>query len=631
MHSAKFSPDWLRERRFALLIGSILGVLYLSLFAFKGYFEINLQTFVGDGTYFKVYWAGPDQPYSESRSKKVRIAGGDYKLKMFIGNMGRIGRLRIDPVEYPGEALIKSVSLSQVGYRALSLDPVGLTVLQPLAQIDSIEPGPLGIRVTTVGRDGNLEWRISPERTGEFPWIHPLNVLLILIACLVLARGVDALAQRHNYVVAALLVASALATTMAVVSNIHVHPDERVHLEAVKYYGKHWLPPSLDSPEIERSFSDYGKSRLSTYEPYYPLAGYFTRLLSPLKVDDLISARAFSVLLLMGLTLMAVARSRFRYFAIPLIISPQVWYLYSYPNSDVFGLTLALFFAYQLAVSDSLLNRFLSEERPRHFLLLVAGFGLLAGALLLSKVNFWFFLLFLFLYLLWRLRLGYYADWRRLASRIAMLVMVGLVMGGVRFGLDYMQNGPDPRGRFLEYVELKAKPEFKPSTPMEDKHNYLYLRQRGQELDVVMNFLGWGPITFATAFGSYGYTQYFGSDEYFAVVKWLVFLLLGAMVFYALVRGPGELHGLIFLAGLCAVLLMAASIWSSWNENFQAQGRYLAPILPMISVVYYHLRHYMNPRIIAALALSLFALGVYSFVFIGLGRIAKTGYYTAVG
>ena len=203
-------------------------------------------------------------------------------------------------------------------------------------------------------------------------------------------------------------------------------------------------------------------------------------------------------------------------------------------------------------------------------------------------------------------------------------------MYGARYGLDIAANGPDPRTKIKEYIEINAKEEFRPSTPMADKHVHLYLKQRGDPLDTVMSF-GWATITFATSFGSYGYTQYFGTDTYFSIVRILLTLLLGSIIVFTLINGPPNSHSLIMLALFTAGLLMAASIWSSWTENFQPQGRYMAPIIPMISVVYYHVRNYMISTLITALALSLFVVSVYSFVFIGLGQIAKTTIYTGVG
>ncbi len=631
MNPSPLSIEWLRERRLALVTGIVLACLYLSLFAFKSYFEIELQTYVGKGTFFKVYWAKADKDYSESNSKRLRIGGGNFKIKLFLGNLGSIDKLRIDPVEYEGEAKIKSIVLSQKGFDSIQFESRQLEQLVPLNQIESTDLEPDGLRVITNGKDGNLEIRVSPVRTGGFPWVHPLNAILIIASCFALRRTMTALQREHHYVMIALTIAVVLAAVMASVTTIHVHPDERVHLEAVNYYTKHTLPPSLDSPEIVNSFSDYGKSRLSTYEIYYPLAGYFTRLLGPIKSPELINARAFSVCLLLGLLLLSVARSRFRYFALPLIISPQIWYMFSYPNSDGFALAVSLFASYQIAVSDSALNRFLSQEKPRLFVVSLLCFGGLAGILLLTKLNFYFFLLFLFLYLIWRLVNGYYPEPLRLWLRVLMIGIIAASMYGIRVGLDYSANGPDPEAKFNEYLELTAKEEFKPSTPLEKKHVYLYLKDRGNELDVVLQFLNWGSITFATAFGSYGYTQYFGSDTYFAIVKVLVTLLLGAILFYALIKGPPEIHALIMIACICSGLLIAASIWNSWTENFQAQGRYMAPLIPILSIVYYHVRHFVDHRVISSIALSLFVVSVYSFVFIGLAQIAKTSFYTGVG
>lgn len=631
MNPPPLSIEWLRERRIALAMGIVFAALYFHLFAFKSYFEIELQTFVGKGTFFKIYWADADQDYTESKSKRLRIRGGNYKIKLFLGNLGNIGKLRIDPVEYVGEAKIKSISLSQKGYDSIQLAGNQLNRVLPLNQIESVELEADGLHIISSGKDGNLELQIFPNPSGGFQWIHPINALIIILGCVALRRPVTLLQQEHRYVMIGLTIALVLAATMASITTIHVHPDERVHLEAVNYYSKHALPPSLDSPEIADSFSDYGKSRLSTYEIYYPLAGYFTRLLEPIKSPALLNARVFSVCLLLGLLLLSYARSKFRYFALPLILSPQIWYFFSYPNSDGFALAVSLIAAYQIAVSDSLLNRFLSKQKPQFYALSLLGFGGLAGVLLLTKLNFYFFLLFLFLYLLWRLTHGFYPSPGRLWTRVLMIGVIAVSMYGVRIGLDYAANGPDPKAKFNHYLEKTAKEEFKPSTPLEKKHVYLYLKDRGTELDVVLQFLNWGPITFATAFGSYGYTQYFGSDTYFAVMKTLVAMLLGAIIFFALTKGPPELHGLILIAGLCAGLLITASIWSSWTEDFQAQGRYMAPLIPIFSVVYYHARHFVNYKVISSIALALFVMSVYSFVFIGLAQIAKTSFYTGVG
>ncbi len=630
MPQFQFPITWLRERGTAIVLGLILVALYLATFAYKSHFEIEIETTAEQKTNFKVYWAPQDRGYLESRSSRVRIRKGLHHLKIPLGNLDSVRKLRIDPIEYAGRVTIKSIGLSQSGYKKIQLEHAQLKRLKPLSQIESIRLNTDGLIVDTADTDGNLEFDFIPEKSNLFPWTHLTNALLIMLCSIGLRRVITWLVADHTYVVVCMTSVVVMIATMAMISSIHVHPDERVHLKAIEYYANHFLPPAIDSPEIKDSFSDYGKSRLSTYELYYPFAGFFSRIISPLDLSDLISARVLGVLLFLALLLLAVARPDFRLFALPLVISPQIWYLYSYPNSDGFALMVSMFIAYQLAVSETTLNRFLGESRPRYFVLSLMGFGLLAGTMLLSKVNFYFYLLFLLLYLLWRLFNGYYPDTRRLWVRVAMVSVVAVSMFGGRYALDVAVNGPNPQVIINQFVELNAKKIYRPSTPMEKKHVHLYMKQRGNPLDVVMSF-GWAPVSFATSFGSFGYTQYFGSDNFFSMVSVLLTLLLTGVLVFSLIHGPPSTHVLISLACFAAILLLGASIWSSWTENFQPQGRYLAPIIPMMAIVLHHVRTHLNPMVIASLVLSLYAMSVYSFVYIGLGQISKTTMYTGVG
>ena len=64
-------------------------------------------------------------------------------------------------------------------------------------------------------------------------------------------------------------------------------------------------------------------------------------------------------------------------------------------------------------------------------------------------------------------------------------------------------------------------------------------------------------------------------------------------------------------------------LWRSWAISFQPQGRYLAPVLPILGIIYYHARPYIYDKGVMLLNVFLFLLGVYSFIFIGLHDIWK--------
>ena len=622
---------WLYQRKFSLFIAVIVIFVYLQLLVYRSLFEVDIQTHAPLGTDFKVYWANTDQGFQESRSVRARMHAGNHRLKFFIGDLDNITKLRIDPIEYQGEVTLKRISISQAGYLPITLQGTDLNQLSASSGILSSEIKNEGLFIVTSNSDGNFQLNVSPQYIGGNFWFNLLTILTIFCICLSLAKVANKVVESNTYIVVCLSIAITLAIIMAAISNIHVHPDERVHMEAVKYYSKHLLPPPVDSAEIINSFSDYGKSRLSTYEIYYPLAGYFAHIIEPLKASELVNIRSFSIFLFAILLIAAAAKKKFRYFMLPCLITPQVWYLYSYPNSDGFALSLGLFAAYQLAVADSWLNCYLNEDKPQFFLLSIIGFGTLAGALLQSKLNFYFLLFFFGLYFIWKVVSGGYVNSIRLWVRLGFICIVAISLYGGRYALDVAANGPNPQNKVNEYIERYAKPEFKPSTPMEEKHFLLYLKSKGQNLDVVLSYLQWGSIAFSTSFGSYGYTQYFGSDQYYALIKIMLFLLFGAVVIYILIYGNRVDQTLLTLVALSAIFLIAATIWSSWTEDFQAQGRYFAPVLPMVSILFYHTRHLANQRVIALFVSALFFLSVYSFVVVGMGGIAKTSFYTALG
>jgi hypothetical protein len=614
----------LSGRKFALVIGVLLSIVYINFFGFKAYFEIELGTHSDRPTDFKVYWAMTDGEYVRSQSKRIRIGSGFHHIKVYLGNLSDIRKIRIDPLEYAGQVDIRRVAISQYGYQPVEIGPQQFSQLKPLNEIESLEVQAEQLAVVTNGVDGNLELRLQPVKLDQQVWIHWFNVVLIIAGCLIISATTASLQREHKYVIICLGIALILATVMASITSVYVHPDEHVHFEAIKYYGNHVLPPALDSPEISSSFSQYGKSRLSTYEIYYPLSGYFTRILEPLRTLPEINARVFGLLLFAAILIFASMRPKFRYFALPMIVSPQIWYLYSYSNSDGFALALSIFAGYQFAVSGSALNRFLDEAKPANYVFSLLGFGLLAGALLLSKQTFYFFLLFLVLYTAWRAFNGYYKNPKQVWMRLAAIGVIAVSMYGIRYGLDFAANGPDPGAKFQEYIELTAKEEFNPKTPLEDQHIYLNLKQRGTDLDALLKPLKWGSITFDTAFGAYGYTQYFAPDRYFEFVKILILLIGATIVFFTLTRGTPSSQLLILLAASSAGLLVLASLWMSWTVNFQAQGRYMAPIVPMFSIVYYHVQKYLNNTIFTTLVLFMFALSVYSFIFYGLGFLVNT-------
>jgi hypothetical protein len=57
--------------------------------------------------------------------------------------------------------------------------------------------------------------------------------------------------------------------------------------------------------------------------------------------------------------------------------------------------------------------------------------------------------------------------------------------------------------------------------------------------------------------------------------------------------------------------------------SFQPQGRYLLPALPMLGILYYHVRQHVLSNLVEYLCIFLFLLATYSFIFTGLANMSS--------
>ena len=108
-------------------------------------------------------------------------------------------------------------------------------------------------------------------------------------------------------------------------------------------------------------------------------------------------------------------------------------------------------------------------------------------------------------------------------------------------------------------------------------------------------------------------------------MKGLLFVSILILAGVVLIRGPMNLRLLLFITAACVVLVIGIAFSLSWIRILQPQGRYLATILPIVGLFYFHARAVVPERIWHTLVLSLFAMGVYSYLFVGLADIPKAG------
>ncbi len=132
----------------------------------------------------------------------------------------------------------------------------------------------------------------------------------------------------------------------------------------------------------------------------------------------------------------------------------------------------------------------------------------------------------------------------------------------------------------------------------------------------------WAVQSFESFSGVYHWMSLSGPPEYYLAIGTLYLALLAFLLAGICRLSWRDALFAVAVLGL-AVCVVLASAYQSWTADFQPQGRYLFPIIPMIAFLFHHYRESLRSRVFNLLFACLFACSVYSFVFIGLKNIPK--------
>lgn len=344
------------------------------------------------------------------------------------------------------------------------------------------------------------------------------------------------------------------------------HPDERLHVEAFRYFAAHAWPPDLNSSQL--LYDPYGTSKVYAREIVYTILGPFGRLVETVvgTPHPTIAFRLLNVALL-PLALGALLRLRSAILpsgAVAVVFAsvPQVLYVFAYANSDAWAVALSvLLFAQALRLAGS---------QPRWPLHQTAILGALTGLLLASKDNFLLALALPAILLVPRISAG--------AGRRGLLLFVLLAaLPPLPFKIVYPLTQPDFAGATWRMAEERAEPSFKPSDPTRAGTS----TGGGSALEMLQDgeFL---VRSAQSAWGVYGHMDVFHAKGVYAGVAALVLLNLGLTAFAAR-RGwsdlPPALRQLLVAAPFVILLNLALSLRWSAEIYYQPQGRYLFPSL----------------------------------------------------
>lgn len=484
----------------------------------------------------------------------------------------------------------------------------------------------------------------------QWPRYLPLILFPVLwILSWVLARGELSHEEKFSLHTTTLVaVALSLITAMAIVArtDVSVHPDELTHVASARYYYDHWLKPKIGASETLDAYKTnvYGVAYLEGTDPVYQVAAKFAVMVWPLFENDVLALRAFNVALFGLMALLAIRFSDVRLAIIPLLATPQAWYIFSYFNGDALPLFLSI-------LAMILFLRLSNSGKTRVQLGVALIAGCLAGGILLSKPNYWTVLGAIALLLLARTRilsgsqfslmvLGWLCtlvgvfliasratDTPNPVALLSLIVGIGLLLGlgylfirnslnaykagtlqiktiaAVVFGLsaviglkmiDEARQNPLPfsaaRSEALSDVrESMAEPPYKPSARGENAliENHR-MRDQGIGLGKMLLERPWFKDSVMSFLGVYGYTnisptEYFSSALSLAQLLMFISIMLLVMMLSAR-RNPEKIDLLVPLSLVTGILTaFAASVGFSWMYDYQPQGRYLFPILPILA------------------------------------------------
>ncbi len=414
------------------------------------------------------------------------------------------------------------------------------------------------------------------------------------------------------------LVASAvLVGVMAVRSPINAHPDEALHLVAGQYFREHWLPPPVGAPETATTYSRYGMSYTDEADIVYWLFGKAAALGNGLGLAPSTVMRWFQVALYWCLVAWMVFRATtFTPAVCFLLLTPQVWYVFSYINGDALPFAMLTVVLVELGWPDSSVRSFLSGARtgPNAGVFVV---GALLGLLALSKRNYLVSIAFVGWVLLW---LGHdLRHWRRATLLGLIAAAIALPWATYHGWVNDFHTGQ----KIVEHAEKMAAPDMKPSAQTgPTSFPFMALRAKGVSLWDTLVALNWVGLSFRSFCGLYGWMSIASPAWLYDVFAVLYASLLTIVVLPAALRGSGKAWRLLPGALVCATLVIAQSVYRSWVFDFQGQGRYLFPILPMLFFCWQQCEAtaLRSPALVVAALLG--GLGLLSFALIGLGSLA---------
>ncbi len=291
--------------------------------------------------------------------------------------------------------------------------------------------------------------------------------------------------------------------------------------------------------------------------------------------------RLFSVLMAAGLFyLIFCSLKKNRWLLAVMFLTPQIWYLYTYCTSDAMDYAVGVLVLYQVARPDSMLQKLCRRGVKKADWWRVLLLGFLFSNIFMSKQNFYVFAIYAFCMLLVDL---FTAPAEEKKNRlISYLWVAGFAFGflGIRYIPEFLHYGVHRHRVLLTLQEQIAIPKLNPASPPAEQSSAFNLYGKGVGLSELLFKMGLHKTTFRSFVGTYGSLQ-FPSPDWYCLLMGALYLvyLIGCCGSVLREKGHGERKVKLGLLFFCALVSYALLLYNAWFIDFQAQGRYMVPVL----------------------------------------------------
>lgn len=613
----------------ALIVCILLGIGMVWLFPMEEDLSLSIEYSrkYDNDFHAQLFW-NTGEGYEESSSSYRQVEHNRVELEINTPPE-KIREFRFDPVD---EAVSTAITSIQVKNHGIGMKTIPVRNLAGLAQFHSLEQpevkrGVLYLEPQSddpaiiIGQDMVAAYFQScgikfKEVLTVWILLAGITAALGILYAEYLKNTISYIAE-HFYTITKviLIIALFLIGYMAFNSFDYAHPDENMSKAAVDYYMTHWKPADIRSPEVADSFSIYGSSRLSEMTVYYFLAGKVAWIAkNAFGLEKYY--RAFNVLLFAMMVGIYCKKGKKNSHLFLLGLTPQVWYIFSYATSDALDYFCMFVIIYQLLTEESMLNIALEKKKMKDAIFPLIIMGVIFGILLLGKKNYYFVFIISAFILLDKLvkSKNKVLFWKKYAIIIS--ACIGLFL--CRYGYDYVQYDGN-KTEIKQKVQLEyAEEEYLPDESGKFQNTGVQMKSKGIPLNDLFETYHWGRNSFKSFAGTYGWMEYASGQLYYLMVAILYFIIIGSILVGFCQKGNGNF---LITVGINIVIpaTIFLSLLNSWIADFQAQGRYLFPVIGVLAYdhcVMGKMENIKNKQKISSCMLCV--LGIYSYIFVGI-------------